>query len=98
MFSTTAYLVLFYFSMNRRKIRVIFKANFYSVHMTGFPSLEILLPHLTGKNLFCGIRQSMSQTVTEVCNIPKTAGYFLPHMCPAREKRQAGYISWLFSA
>lgn len=52
MFPATAYLVLFYIFMNRRKVRIIFKANFYSVPMIGFPSLEILLPHLTGKICF----------------------------------------------
>lgn len=99
MFSATACLVLFYIFMNRRKVRIIFKTNFYSVPMIGFPSLEILLPHLTGKKLFYGIRKSMSQTVTEVCNISKTAGYFLPHMHPSRKKkRKPGYISCLFSA
>lgn len=51
-FSATVRLVLFPFSMNRRKIRIIFKANFYSGHMIGFPSLAILLPHLAGKIWF----------------------------------------------
>lgn len=52
MFPTTAYLVLFYFCMNRRKIRIIFKAKFYPVYMIGFPSLGILLPQLRGKICF----------------------------------------------
>lgn len=82
MLATTAYLLLCSFSMNSRKIRIIFKENFE--FQVEFPSVEILLPHLTRKNFV----EFLSQRVTEVCNIAKTAGYFLPPCThPGKKKK-----------
>lgn len=73
--------------MNSRKIRIIFKENFE--FQVEFPSVEILLPHLTRKNFV----EFLSQRVTEVCNIAKTAGYFLPPWTHPGKKKKPGYIS-----
>lgn len=100
MFPATAYLVLFYIFMNRRKVRIIFKANFYSVPMIGFPSLEILLPHLTGKICFVELEKVCLKQLQKFVISPRLLDTSFPTCTHPgkKKKRKPGYISCLFSA